>query len=477
MTASSTHARRDRARCRGRARATGSPLVMVTAYDAPSARTVDAAGVDMILVGDSLAMVVLGYDDTLQVTTDDMAHHVGAVARTRPHALVVADLPWLSYHVSREETVHNAAALIRAGAGAVKLEGGRKRHRRGAGDPRRRDPGDGSHRPHAAVDPRARRVQGAGQGARRGAGARRRRGRARRGRLLRDRARVRARRRGAHDHRVGRRPDDRHRRRPALRRPGARVARPARLRGPEHRRAEVRARVRGARARRDRGDRAVLRRRARGHVPVERGDVPHDRSHGRRARPVRRHDAPSPSSRSSACVSPARVRDRRRPWSRWSRSAGSCSLVVRSASDDDATRPSAFALRRSARAGAVRASSTRRASRSVDDACACWSRRRTRSASQGLRERARSLGPYDGMLFVFPRDTDARFTMADTPMPLDITFFAADGAPVDAHAHDAVPDRHRRDVPGVREQGAATATRSRRPRVARRRPARSARAA
>jgi len=103
------------------------PLVMVTAYDAPSARTVDAAGADMILVGDSLAMVVLGYDDTLQVTTADMAHHVGAVARTRPRALIVADLPWLSYHVSREETVRNAATLVRAGAGAVKLEGGRKR--------------------------------------------------------------------------------------------------------------------------------------------------------------------------------------------------------------------------------------------------------------------------------------------------------------------------------------------------------------
>ena len=117
----------DRARRRWRARAPKPPLVMVTAYDAPSARTVDAAGADMILVGDSLAMVVLGYDDTLQVTTDDMAHHVGAVARTRPNALVVADLPWLSYHVSREETVHNAASLVRAGAGAVKLEGGRKR--------------------------------------------------------------------------------------------------------------------------------------------------------------------------------------------------------------------------------------------------------------------------------------------------------------------------------------------------------------
>lgn len=103
------------------------PLVMVTAYDAPSARVVDAAGADMILVGDSLAMVVLGYDDTLQVTTEDMVHHIGAVARAKPKPLIVGDLPWLSYHVSREETVRNAAALVRAGAGAVKLEGGRKR--------------------------------------------------------------------------------------------------------------------------------------------------------------------------------------------------------------------------------------------------------------------------------------------------------------------------------------------------------------
>ena len=179
----------------------GVPLVMVTAYDAPSARAVDAAGADMILVGDSLAMVVLGYDDTLQVTTDDMAHHVAAVARTRPRPLVVADLPWLSYHVTREETVRNAAALVRAGAGAVKLEGGRKRLDAVARDPRRRDPGDGPHRPHAAVDPRARRLQGAGQAARRRPGDRRRRGRARRGRVLRARARVRARRRGPDGHR------------------------------------------------------------------------------------------------------------------------------------------------------------------------------------------------------------------------------------------------------------------------------------
>jgi len=105
----------------------GVPLVMVTAYDAPSARAVDAAGVDMILVGDTVAMVVLGYDDTLHVTIDDMAHHTAAVARARPRALVIGDMPWMSYHVSREETVRNAAALVRAGASAVKLEGGRKR--------------------------------------------------------------------------------------------------------------------------------------------------------------------------------------------------------------------------------------------------------------------------------------------------------------------------------------------------------------
>ena len=103
------------------------PLVMVTAYDAPSARVVEAAEADMILVGDSLAMVVLGYDDTMQVTTQDMAHHVAAVARTKPKALIVGDLPWMSYHVDRAETVRNAASLVRAGAGAVKLEGGRKR--------------------------------------------------------------------------------------------------------------------------------------------------------------------------------------------------------------------------------------------------------------------------------------------------------------------------------------------------------------
>jgi 3-methyl-2-oxobutanoate hydroxymethyltransferase len=105
----------------------GTPLVMLTAYDTPSARIADEAGVDIILVGDSVAMVVLGYEDTLSVTIDDIAHHTAAVARAKPKAMVVADMPWMSYHVSREETVRNAAALMRAGATGVKLEGGHKR--------------------------------------------------------------------------------------------------------------------------------------------------------------------------------------------------------------------------------------------------------------------------------------------------------------------------------------------------------------
>jgi 3-methyl-2-oxobutanoate hydroxymethyltransferase len=105
----------------------GDPLVMVTAYDAPGARMADEAGVDLILVGDSVARVVLGYDDTLSVTVTDLAHHTAAVARAKPRPLIVADLPWMSYHVSVEETVRNAATLIRAGGQAVKLEGGRKR--------------------------------------------------------------------------------------------------------------------------------------------------------------------------------------------------------------------------------------------------------------------------------------------------------------------------------------------------------------
>jgi len=107
---------------------------MITAYDAPGARQAHAADVDLILVGDTLAMVVLGYDDTLQVTVDDIAHHVGAVRRgltastaegSKP--LVIGDMPWMSYHTTPEEAVRNAATLVRAGAETIKLEGGRKR--------------------------------------------------------------------------------------------------------------------------------------------------------------------------------------------------------------------------------------------------------------------------------------------------------------------------------------------------------------
>ena len=103
------------------------PLVMVTAYDAPSARAVAAAGADIILVGDSLGMVVLGYDDTLHVTMEDMISHTAAVARMRPPQLIVSDMPWTSYHQGTAQAVDNAARLVRAGAGAVKLEGGVKR--------------------------------------------------------------------------------------------------------------------------------------------------------------------------------------------------------------------------------------------------------------------------------------------------------------------------------------------------------------
>lgn len=98
---------------------------MVTAYDHPSAKAVDGAGADVILVGDSLGMVVLGYPDTLSVTMDDMLHHTRAVVRGTQQALVVSDMPYLSYHVSIEESVRNAGRFVQAGAHAVKIEGGR----------------------------------------------------------------------------------------------------------------------------------------------------------------------------------------------------------------------------------------------------------------------------------------------------------------------------------------------------------------
>ncbi len=98
---------------------------MLTAYDYPSAKIADSAGADILLVGDSLGMVVLGYPDTLSVTVDDIVHHTRAVARGTSRALIVGDMPWMSYHVSIDESIRNAARLIQAGANAVKIEGGK----------------------------------------------------------------------------------------------------------------------------------------------------------------------------------------------------------------------------------------------------------------------------------------------------------------------------------------------------------------
>jgi len=106
-------------------KARGERVVMVTAYDYPSALYADQAGVDAILVGDTLGMVTLGYPTTLPVTMEEMLHHVRAVARTQPRALVIGDMPFLSYQVSGDEAVRNAGRLLKeGGAQAVKLEGG-----------------------------------------------------------------------------------------------------------------------------------------------------------------------------------------------------------------------------------------------------------------------------------------------------------------------------------------------------------------
>jgi 3-methyl-2-oxobutanoate hydroxymethyltransferase len=105
-----------------------SPISALTAYDYPTARLVDEAGIDLILVGDSLGMAVLGYPDTLSVTLDDMLHHTRAVRRATHRALLVTDMPFGSFHVSTEDTLRNALRLIKeAGAEAVKLEGGASR--------------------------------------------------------------------------------------------------------------------------------------------------------------------------------------------------------------------------------------------------------------------------------------------------------------------------------------------------------------
>src|SRR5215211_5939803 len=109
-------------------KARGEPITMLTAYDYPTALAVDKAGVDSILVGDSLGMVVLGYENTLSVTMEEMLHHARAVARGAKTALLIGDMPFMSYQVSVEEATRNAGRFLQQGGmDAVKLEGGRER--------------------------------------------------------------------------------------------------------------------------------------------------------------------------------------------------------------------------------------------------------------------------------------------------------------------------------------------------------------
>jgi 3-methyl-2-oxobutanoate hydroxymethyltransferase len=106
-------------------KAADQPIVVITAYDAPGARLVEAAGVDVVLVGDSLGMTVLGHDSTLPVTMDDMLRATAAVSRAASRVLVVADMPFMSYQASADDALRNAGRfLAEAGAHAVKLEGG-----------------------------------------------------------------------------------------------------------------------------------------------------------------------------------------------------------------------------------------------------------------------------------------------------------------------------------------------------------------
>ena len=106
----------------------GEPITMLTAYDYPTALAMDQSGVDIILVGDSLGMVVLGYPNTLPVTMEDMLHHCRAVSRGARNALLIGDMPFMSYQVSAPEALRNAGRFLQeAGMDAVKLEGGRER--------------------------------------------------------------------------------------------------------------------------------------------------------------------------------------------------------------------------------------------------------------------------------------------------------------------------------------------------------------
>ena len=208
------------------ANSTAGKIVCLTAYDYPTARLLDEAGVDVVLVGDSLGMVVLGYENTLPVTLEEMLHHTRAVRRGVRRALLVADMPYGSYHVDKAESVRNAVRFVKeAGAEAVKVEGGERRMELIARLVEAEIPVMG----HVGLTPQSVhafggfRVQGKTRGgcraglarcARRGSG----------GRVF-HRARIHSARTGRGNHARVAHSHDRHRRRPGLRRPDSGAAR------------------------------------------------------------------------------------------------------------------------------------------------------------------------------------------------------------------------------------------------------------
>ena len=220
----------------GEMRALGEPIVMVTAYDHPSAKAVEAAGVDIVLVGDSAANNVLGYTDTVPVTVDELLMLTAAVHRGLRTPLLVGDLPFGSYEASDEQAIQTAHRFVKeAGCDAVKLEGSAGARAR---DRARRRAGDGPRRADAADGDRARRLPRPGPHGRARAGGARRGARAPGGGLLRDRLRGDPRRRDRRDHGPHGDPRDRDRRGREHGRPGARAPRPAR--DPRRRPPEVR---------------------------------------------------------------------------------------------------------------------------------------------------------------------------------------------------------------------------------------------
>ena len=291
--------------------ADGERIPMLTAYDYPTARLLDEAGIPLLLVGDSVGRVILGYENEIPVSMADMLHHVRAVTRGAKHALVVADMPFMSY-ATNESALANAGRLLAdGGAQAVKLEGGVRSARTVRADRARRHSRDGPHRPDAAGDQLDRQ-----------ASACRARRKTRRARLLGDALALQQAgafaivlelvpaTAGRGDHRAIAHPDDRHRRRCRVLRPGPGAHRPA---GCRCLAAPPRAPIREPAQRDPRRGVAVRIRRGRGHVPGRRRDGAHGRhGPGRRARPHRHGSRGAvPCSRGSRSTATSRSRVRR----------------------------------------------------------------------------------------------------------------------------------------------------------------------